>query len=255
MVSRSLQEIIENNDADILPTGLSSLFRTESWTETTETDLSGKAVFVRKDAEGNIVARTFNPDDPYDQAILNDQPEEALKIAEGRIELLEKVDTSEMSAEQLQRYNEDLANQYFDKAYALAETGDHQAALDAYEQVLELDPTNAAAMNNAGCALSCMGEFDKAHEYFLQSVQTDPNSVISRLNLAGSFARKGDMSSCIEQLKKAIETPAAFLDPCERHALQQLKDNTGWTSAADVEAAFNPPEEPEAEVSEDLTAD
>ncbi len=263
MTSRTLEEIREEGGANVETVDLRQIESTDQansaikaamflsfWTAAQDKKSDNIQFVTRITPSGHVQHHMLDPDDVYGAAIIAGKPEEALKIAEDELALFEK-DLAELDAEQLSdaqkaRINKIKADLLFDQAYALSECNEPEKALAIYEEVIALDSENSAAWNNAGCELLELGQHEKALEYFKESARLDPNSVITRVNLAGAYSINGDMDACAEQLKAALACVPT--NPCEQAALQQLKANTGWESAADVDAYFKQSEEvPEAD--------
>ncbi len=78
---------------------------------------------------------------------------------------------------------------------------------------LALDPDNTTIMNNLGCALSGMWEFEDALYYFGQAVNKQPTNPILYCNRGVCLVKNRQFTKGIADLKHAIA-----LDPDYRHA-------------------------------------
>ncbi len=69
-------------------------------------------------------------------------------------------------------------------SYHQAVTEDRQAAITAYRNLLERDPTNSWALNNLGVLYSRAGEFEAAAEHYERALAVDSTNVLAHTNLA-----------------------------------------------------------------------
>jgi tetratricopeptide (TPR) repeat protein len=61
------------------------------------------------------------------------------------------------------------------RGYGLAETGDHQGALAAYNQALHLNPNFSEAWNNKGYSLMELGNIEEAIDCIHQAIKINPD--------------------------------------------------------------------------------
>jgi tetratricopeptide (TPR) repeat protein len=108
-------------------------------------------------------------------------------------------------AEALENYNEalKLEEDPYDRSYILynmgliyASNGDHEKALDLYQQAIDLNPKMPQALNNIAVLYHYQGEklkeqgqdddaealYDKAAEYWKQAIRIAPNNYIEAQN-------------------------------------------------------------------------
>jgi lipoprotein NlpI len=69
-----------------------------------------------------------------------------------------------------------------------------------------LDPKYVDAYYNRGIAYALKGDHDRAIEDYDQAIQLDPRNGLARYNRASSYAAKGDYDSAIADYDKAIQT-------------------------------------------------
>ena len=74
------------------------------------------------------------------------------------------------------------------KGVALDDLGRHEEAIEYYDRLLAIDPTEVNALNNKGVALAELGKYQEAIEYFDKALAIDPNDVYSLNNKANSLA-------------------------------------------------------------------
>jgi tetratricopeptide (TPR) repeat protein len=109
-------------------------------------------------------------------------------------------------AEELYPDNTELLFEY---GMFLERIGDQDGALARMQQVLEIEPTNAAALNYVGYTWADRGEnLDKALEYIEQAVARQPHDGFIRDSLGWVYFRMGDFKRAIEELGKALELVA-----------------------------------------------
>lgn len=85
--------------------------------------------------------------------------------------------------------------------YHQAVTWDIHSAIEAYRNVLRLDPNDAPALNNLGNAYSVVGENEAAREAWEQTVLRDgASSPIALLNLVTLNLRTGDVEGAADYL-------------------------------------------------------
>lgn len=88
---------------------------------------------------------------------------------------------------------------------------DHSSALDCYEEVVELDPTDFTALMNKGSALGDLRKYDKAIEAFDAALEIDSNN-------ADAFYNKGTALHNLGEHRKAVKAYDAALQRSPGHA-------------------------------------
>ena len=76
-------------------------------------------------------------------------------------------------------------------ARALAETGDHGAALAKYEEALWMDPEDRWSLNNMGFLLIRRGRHNDAVAPLALAVRLDSTNATFRNNLGSALAKAG----------------------------------------------------------------
>lgn len=156
-----------------------------------------------------------DPDDSYDVAILSQDYESALVIAE------ERLDLSPESADYL-----------FDKAYALAGLERRQEALEYYDQILLVEPENVAALQNKAVQLALLGRTDEAEKYHDKALAVDPDHITANISKLHYLAEKGQLDSYYDQLEKIIQIDPSDVE--ERLLLAGFKKEKDIQSLDDV---------------------
>ena len=79
----------------------------------------------------------------------------------------------------------------FNLANVLAASGHAEAAVERYRQALELDPENAPIWNNLGLTLADRGESEEALEAWQRAIEVDPDYAEAIFNLADALEDAG----------------------------------------------------------------
>jgi tetratricopeptide (TPR) repeat protein len=104
------------------------------------------------------------------------------------------------------------ATELLAKANSHAEHGDVTAAIEIYKQLLEVDPANAAALNNMGSALTDLGRFIEAEQYYRRALSIDASFVDAHCNLGNVLRRRGFFAESEASLRRAIKLKPNYLD-------------------------------------------
>lgn len=108
-----------------------------------------------------------------------------------------------------------IALAYNTKGQALFNLKKYNDALTCYEKALELRPKYIEALYNKGLTLAAIGNHDKAIESFNQSIELNPNDDVGIWNSKGlSFNALGQYNEAIECFDTAIK-----LNPSHTEAL------------------------------------
>jgi hypothetical protein len=99
-----------------------------------------------------------------------------------------------------------------------AKEGNMQAAIQAFEKAVELNPNYADALHNLGLQLLRTDRLDQAEESFKKSLQINPDLYQSYLNLSHIEYLRGNISLAREYLEKSLE-----LNPNYQPALKLLE--------------------------------
>lgn len=79
-----------------------------------------------------------------------------------------------------------------------------EAAREAYEQALELDPNLAAACTNLGTMFAELGHHDEARDHYDAALRIDPQQVEVQINLAELSLREGESQDAIEAYRHVL---------------------------------------------------
>ncbi len=92
---------------------------------------------------------------------------------------------------------------------------DRAAAIQAYENMLRLDPGDAQALNNIGFNYWQDGDFERAGEYYRRAREADPSESIYAANVGAAWANLGELG--------IADSAYAVLDEMPRNPLFE-----GW---------------------------
>ena len=88
---------------------------------------------------------------------------------------------------------------WFQKGLELEETGAPvEAAVDAYQKVLELNPGAAGALVNLGTIYYRLRKFAEAEKYYLAAIEADPAYPLAQFNLGNLYDEQGRLHEAFE---------------------------------------------------------
>jgi len=91
------------------------------------------------------------------------------------------------------------------RAVLLSGVGRHADAAKEYIQVLERDPNNLVALNNAACVLIAMGNRTAARTVYKEAVLRHPDHLTSRVNLGNLLLEECDRPTALQQSEQAMQ--------------------------------------------------
>jgi len=91
---------------------------------------------------------------------------------------------------------------------------DRAATIQAYENMLRLDPGDAQALNNIGFNYWQDGDFDRAGEYYRRARETDPSESIYAANVGAAWANLGELAKA--------DSAYAVLDGMPRNSVYEV---------------------------------
>jgi len=102
-----------------------------------------------------------------------------------------------------------VSQAYTAKGDIMYKGGDVHSAISLYEKAMEIDPTNAMAMNNCAYFMACEGlDLDRAADLSRRSLNIDPDSESSLDTYAWIMFKKGDYKEAKTFIDKAMEMTA-----------------------------------------------
>ncbi|MBM3749500.1 MAG: tetratricopeptide repeat protein [Acidobacteria bacterium] len=100
----------------------------------------------------------------------------------------------------------------FDRAWELAEKGQHEAAIAQWRKVIEFNPGDARARMNLGVSLARTGNPAEAIEHHRQALEIDPENPEAHMNLGVALAATGSWEEAIAQCRKALEIDPEYAE-------------------------------------------
>jgi tetratricopeptide (TPR) repeat protein len=82
--------------------------------------------------------------------------------------------------------------------------GDVDRAFGAYQKATEINPRYEKGYNNLGILLLLKGRYEEALEVFQKALGINPNNIESHINLGILFKKKGQWDEAIESYQKAL---------------------------------------------------
>jgi tetratricopeptide (TPR) repeat protein len=102
---------------------------------------------------------------------------------------------------------------WFQKGLELEETGAPvEEAVEAYEKVLELNPSAAGALVNLGTIYYRQRKFREAEMYYAQAIQADPAYPLAQFNLGNLYDELGRVGEALEHYRRALELNPNYAD-------------------------------------------
>lgn len=92
----------------------------------------------------------------------------------------------------------DLSSPFFWAGLYYVKNGDLYAAKEAFEQAIEIDPENGAALNNYGVIVALCGEHGKAAGLLKNAIAMLPNYLDAKHNLSCLERKPGHDASCFK---------------------------------------------------------
>ncbi len=93
---------------------------------------------------------------------------------------------------------------YYNIGYCYDELGNFSKSVEAYKQVIRINPNNNEAHNNLGIAYGELGLYKDAIESFKQAIRIDPDDDVNHYNLGYAYGELGNYTKAIEFYKQAI---------------------------------------------------
>jgi tetratricopeptide (TPR) repeat protein len=105
------------------------------------------------------------------------------------------------------------ADEWFEKGYSFIISGDYQNALDAFNKVIELNPTkNEGAYFNRGFAYGKLGNYKQAIRDFDKAIEINPKASGTYQTRGASYKLLGNNNQAIRDYDKAIEINPKYVE-------------------------------------------
>ncbi len=127
------------------------------------------------------------------------------------------------------RLNPNAVSSRFTRAMALRNLDRNEDALEEFKRVLELDPLNEQAMQNAGYLSAILGHDEDARTYYRLYLDLNPANAAVRMRIAYELAQAGDPLGAMQFIEVGLELDGENVD--------LLKQHGGFAFTAGAEAA------------------
>jgi Flp pilus assembly protein TadD len=125
----------------------------------------------------------------------------------------------------------------FDEAWAVARKGDYKAAIPLWEHALELDPTDARALNNLGFAQAETGRMDKAMASWRKALDASEDSAAVHKNLGHALLRLNQPAEAARHWRRAVEIDPEDAESHNRLGFALLRQEQYGEAAAELQRA------------------
>lgn len=93
----------------------------------------------------------------------------------------------------------------YNEGVSLSMSGDHEAALRAFDKVLAVDPKHSPALTGKGSSLAELGRTEEALRCFQRAIEVDPGSADSHRDAALCQLELGEPEAASELLQRAMQ--------------------------------------------------
>jgi tetratricopeptide (TPR) repeat protein len=105
------------------------------------------------------------------------------------------------------------AESWFQKGLDLEETGAPiEQAIEAYRQVLKLNPGAAGALVNLGTIHYRQHQFPQAERYYMEAIVADPSYPLAQFNLGNLYDEQGRIKEAFEYYRRALDLNPNYAD-------------------------------------------
>jgi len=105
------------------------------------------------------------------------------------------------------------SEEWFQRGLELEETGAPvDQAVEAYQKVLELNPSAAGALVNLGTIYYRQRRFDQAEKYYRRAIEADPQYPLAQFNLGNLYDEQGRLQEAHEHYKRALSLNPQYAD-------------------------------------------
>lgn len=115
---------------------------------------------------------------------------------------------------------------WFQRGLELEETGAPvEQAIEAYQRVLQLNPSAAGALVNLGTIFYRQRKFPEAEKYYCQAVEVDASYPLAQFNLGNLYDEQGRLPEAFDHYRRALSLNPQYADAHFNLAL--LSERTG----------------------------
>jgi tetratricopeptide (TPR) repeat protein len=131
-------------------------------------------------------------------------------------------------------FNEELSRNptswaYVGRGMSSDEKGDHDSAINDFNEAIRLDPKLSDAFQGRGTAWEQKGDYDKAISDYNEAIRLDPKSARSYCGLGNVSATQGEYDKAVTNLNRAIQLDPKFAD---------ARNGRAWLAATCPDAKY-----------------
>jgi lipoprotein NlpI len=94
---------------------------------------------------------------------------------------------------------------FMNRGSAYGNKGDRDRAIQDFDQAILLNPNDARAFGSRGIAYGNKGEYDRAIQDFDQAIRLNPNDAVALFNRGVAYDNKGEYDRAIQNFDRAIQ--------------------------------------------------
>ncbi|MDX2228695.1 MAG: tetratricopeptide repeat protein [Leptolyngbyaceae cyanobacterium bins.349] len=115
------------------------------------------------------------------------------------------------------RLNPNDANAFINRGYANHQAGNLNAAIDDYNKAIELAPNSAQAFSNRSHVRFEQGRWDDAVKDATRAIELNSNLPEAHVNLGNALFAQGDLDRAAQEFQTAIQLPASNRTKARAH--------------------------------------
>ena len=102
---------------------------------------------------------------------------------------------------------------WFQKGLDLEETGAPvEQAVEAYQKVVELNPSAAGALVNLGTIYYRQRKFAEAESYYRRAIEVDPSYALAQFNLGNLYDEQNRLDDALGHYRRALQLNPSYAD-------------------------------------------
>lgn len=134
---------------------------------------------------------------------------------------------------------ERVASEIFREGVSLAARGDHVAAIENYDEAIQLGVDSGFAYRQRGASYYALGNYEAAIKDFSEAIRLNAEDINAYLSRGNSYHASGDYEAAVMDYDKAIRLNADDADVYERRAASQVALGNSEAAERDLDVAAN----------------